>query len=57
MQEIRVHGRGGQGTVVASVILAKAFFSVGYYVRPFPLDKKKILIRSNVYNPATGGPI
>ncbi|HEA66456.1 MAG TPA: pyruvate ferredoxin oxidoreductase [Desulfobacterales bacterium] len=67
MQEIRFHGRGGQGTVVASVILAKAFFSVGYYVQTFPhfgverrgapveaylrLDKKKILIRSNVYNP------
>jgi len=67
MQEIRFHGRGGQGTVVASVILAKAFFAVGYYVQSFPhfgverrgapveaylrLDKKKILIRSSVYNP------
>ena len=53
--------------MVASVILAKAFFSAGYYVQTFPhfgverrgapveaylrLDKKKILIRSNVYNP------
>ena len=26
MQEIRFHGRGGQGTVVASILLAKAFF-------------------------------
>ncbi len=67
MQEIRFHGRGGQGTVVASILLAKAFFKAGYYVQTFPvfgverrgapveaylrLDKKKILIRSNVYAP------
>lgn len=67
MQEIRFHGRGGQGTVVASILLAKAFFKAGYYVQTFPvfgverrgapveaylrLDKKKILIRSNVYTP------
>ena len=67
MQEIRFHGRGGQGTVVASIVLAKAFFSAGYYVQTFPvfgverrgapveayirLDKEKILIRSNVYTP------
>ncbi len=67
MQEIRFHGRGGQGTVLASVILAKAFFKAGYEVQTFPLfgverrgapveaylrlDDKKILIRSNVYTP------
>ena len=67
MLEIRFHGRGGQGTVVASILLAKAYFSAGYYVQSFPLfgverrgapveaylrlDKKKILIRSNVYAP------
>ena len=67
MQEIRFHGRGGQGTVVASILLAKAFFSAGYYVQTFPvfgverrgapveaylrLAKEKILIRSNVYTP------
>ena len=67
MQEIRFHGRGGQGTVVASILLAKAFFNAGYYVQTFPvfgverrgapveaflrLDKRKILIRSNVYTP------
>ena len=67
MQEIRFHGRGGQGTVVASILLAKAFFNAGYYVQTFPvfgverrgapveaylrLDQKKILIRSNVYTP------
>ncbi|RLB80358.1 MAG: pyruvate ferredoxin oxidoreductase [Deltaproteobacteria bacterium] len=67
MLEIRFHGRGGQGTVVASIMLAKAFFKAGYYVQTFPvfgmerrgapveaylrLNKKKILIRSNVYDP------
>jgi pyruvate ferredoxin oxidoreductase gamma subunit/2-oxoisovalerate ferredoxin oxidoreductase gamma subunit len=67
MQEIRFHGRGGQGTVVASILMAKAFFKAGYYVQTFPvfgverrgapveaylrLAKKKILIRSNVYTP------
>ena len=67
MQEIRFHGRGGQGTVVASILLAKAFFSAGYYVQSFPvfgverrgapveaylrLAQEKILIRCNVYNP------
>jgi pyruvate ferredoxin oxidoreductase gamma subunit/2-oxoisovalerate ferredoxin oxidoreductase gamma subunit len=67
MQEIRFHGRGGQGTVVASILLAKAFFSAGYDVQTFPLfgverrgapveaylrlDKQKILTRNNVYAP------
>ncbi len=67
MQEIRFHGRGGQGTVVASILLAKAFFRAGYYVQSFPvfgverrgapveaylrLDKDKILLRCNVYTP------
>ncbi|MEJ2285043.1 MAG: 2-oxoacid:acceptor oxidoreductase family protein [Desulfobacterales bacterium] len=67
MQEIRFHGRGGQGTVVASILLAKAFFSAGYYVQTFPvfgverrgapveaylrLDEQKILLRCNVYTP------
>lgn len=65
MQEIRFHGRGGQGTVMASIILAKALFNAGNYVQTFPvfgverrgapveaylrLDSDKILIRSNVY--------
>ena len=67
MQEIRFHGRGGQGTVVASILLAKAIFNAGYWVQSFPvfgverrgapveaylrLDKEKILARSNVYHP------
>lgn len=67
MQEIRFHGRGGQGTVLASIALAKAYFEAGYWVQTFPvfgserrgapveaylrLDDKKILVRSNVYEP------
>jgi 2-oxoacid:acceptor oxidoreductase gamma subunit (pyruvate/2-ketoisovalerate family) len=67
MQEIRFHGRGGQGTVVATILLAKAFFKAGHYVQTFPLfgverrgapveaylrlDKQKILTRNNVYTP------
>ena len=67
MIEIRFHGRGGQGTVVASIVFAKALFQAGYQVQSFPLfgverrgapveayvrlDKERILIRTNVYNP------
>ncbi len=67
MQEIRFHGRGGQGTVVATTLLAKAFFDAGYCVQSFPLfgverrgapleaylrlDKKETLVRTNVYRP------
>ncbi len=36
MIEIRFHGRGGQGSVIASKILAKAFFMEGKYVSSFP---------------------
>ncbi|SFN03585.1 2-oxoacid:acceptor oxidoreductase family protein [Thermodesulforhabdus norvegica] len=67
MIEVRFHGRGGQGTVVASIILAKALFRSGFYVQSFPLfgverrgapveaflrwDSRKILKRTNVYRP------
>lgn len=67
MIEVRFHGRGGQGTVVASILMAKAFFQAGYFVQSFPLfgverrgapveaylrlDTRKILIRTNVYTP------
>ncbi len=67
MLEIRFHGRGGQGTVVATILLAKAFFQAGYQVQSFPLfgverrgapveaylrlDQKPIWIRTNVYTP------
>jgi len=36
MTEIRFHGRGGQGVVVASEILASAFFREGKHVQAFP---------------------
>lgn len=67
MQEIRFHGRGGQGTVLASISLARAFFDAGWQVQTFPvfgverrgapveaylrLDHEKIRLRSGVYTP------
>ncbi|MFH1058270.1 MAG: 2-oxoacid:acceptor oxidoreductase family protein [Pseudomonadota bacterium] len=36
MQKIRLHGRGGQGAVVASKILADAYFRRGLQVQAFP---------------------
>ena len=67
MEEIRFHGRGGQGTVVAAVLLAKAFFKAGFFVQTFPLfgverrgapveaylrlDRSKITLRCNIYSP------
>jgi pyruvate ferredoxin oxidoreductase gamma subunit len=67
MVEIRFHGRGGQGTVVATILLAKALFEAGYFVQSFPLfgverrgapveaylriDSREVRIRTNVYTP------
>jgi 2-oxoisovalerate/pyruvate ferredoxin oxidoreductase gamma subunit len=67
MIEIRIHGRGGQGAVVASKILAVALFTEGRQVQSFPkfgverrgapveaflrLDTEKILIRSEITDP------
>ncbi|NOZ85952.1 MAG: pyruvate ferredoxin oxidoreductase [Deltaproteobacteria bacterium] len=67
MLEIRFHGRGGQGTVVASEILALAAFKEGRYPASFPsfgserrgapvvayvrLDDKPIEQRTEVYTP------
>lgn len=36
MYEIRFHGRGGQGIVLASRLLASAFFKDGKFVQAFP---------------------
>ncbi len=36
MLEIRIHGRGGQGAVIASQILAYAFFIQKKYAQSFP---------------------
>lgn len=67
MIEIRFHGRGGQGSVTAAEILAKAAFKDGKYVQAFPffgverrgapvmaftrIDDKPIDIRYQIYNP------
>lgn len=67
MIEIRIHGRGGQGAVLASHILARACFARGYYVQVFPqfgverrgapvvafarLDDHPIRVRTHVYTP------
>ena len=36
MIEIRIHGRGGQGAVIASQILAQATFRDDMHVQAFP---------------------
>jgi 2-oxoacid:acceptor oxidoreductase gamma subunit (pyruvate/2-ketoisovalerate family) len=67
MIEIRFHGRGGQGGVIASKVLAVAMFSEGQYVQSFPAfgverrgapvqaflraDDKYIDLRCEVYHP------
>ncbi|UCG52663.1 MAG: 2-oxoacid:acceptor oxidoreductase family protein [Candidatus Latescibacterota bacterium] len=67
MLEIRIHGRGGQGAVVASKVLAAAFFKEGHYVQAFPVfgverrgapvaafvrvDQNPVRLRCNVYEP------
>lgn len=67
MIEIRIHGRGGQGNVVAAYLLASAAFEVGQYCQAFPnfgaerrgapvvafvrIDVKPILRRSQVREP------
>jgi len=37
MRELRVHGRGGQGAVIASKVLAAALFREGFSVQSFPV--------------------
>ncbi len=67
MIEIRFHGRGGQGAVIASKVLAAAAFKEGKYVQAFPsfgverrgapvmaftrIDDKPIRIRCQIYEP------
>jgi pyruvate ferredoxin oxidoreductase gamma subunit/2-oxoisovalerate ferredoxin oxidoreductase gamma subunit len=67
MIEIRFHGRGGQGAVIASKILASALFKEGKFAQAFPafgaerrgapvmaftrFDRKTITRRSMVYEP------
>ena len=67
MKEIRIHGRGGQGSVTAAELLAVAAFEDGKYSQAFPffgverrgapvtaftrLSDKKIRLRSQIYEP------
>ncbi len=68
MIEIRIHGRGGQGAVVASKVMASAFFKEGKWVQAFPsfgaerrgapvaaytrVDDQEITLRSSVRTPS-----
>ena len=67
MKEIRIHGRGGQGSVTAAELLAVAAFEDGKFSQAFPafgverrgapvmafvrLDDKPIRLRSQIYEP------
>jgi 2-oxoacid:acceptor oxidoreductase gamma subunit (pyruvate/2-ketoisovalerate family) len=67
MIEIRFHGRGGQGTVVASKILADALAKEGNFVQAYPefgverrgapvisfirIDNRQIYDKSRIYAP------
>ena len=67
MLEVRFHGRGGQGAVVASELLAAALFKEGQFVQAFPafgverrgapvaafirMDSAPIRLRCQIYNP------
>jgi pyruvate ferredoxin oxidoreductase gamma subunit/2-oxoisovalerate ferredoxin oxidoreductase gamma subunit len=67
MISIRFHGRGGQGTVIASKLLASAMFNEGWQVQAFPsfgaersgapvaaflrADRHPITIHYQVYEP------
>jgi 2-oxoacid:acceptor oxidoreductase gamma subunit (pyruvate/2-ketoisovalerate family)/2-oxoacid:acceptor oxidoreductase delta subunit (pyruvate/2-ketoisovalerate family) len=67
MYEIRFHGRGGQGAVMAAQALADAAVRIGYQAHAFPyfgaerrgapvqayarISKEKIRIKSQIYHP------
>jgi len=67
VKEIRIHGRGGQGSVLAARMLASAFVAEGKCVASFPMygferrgapvqsftriDDKPIREKTQVYNP------
>ncbi|MDI6733595.1 MAG: 2-oxoacid:acceptor oxidoreductase family protein [Planctomycetota bacterium] len=67
MLEIRLHGRGGQGGVVALEILANAYFKQNQFVQVFPefgaerrgapvasfmrVDTHPVKLRCKIYNP------
>jgi pyruvate ferredoxin oxidoreductase gamma subunit len=67
LRELRIHGRGGQGSVTAAELIAVAAFEGGVFAQAFPafgverrgapvqafvrFDDKKIRLRSQVYQP------
>ncbi len=67
MIAIRFHGRGGQGAVIASKLLASAFFTEGWQVQAFPsfgaersgapvaaflrADRQRITLHYQIYEP------
>jgi len=67
MIEIRIHGRGGQGAVIASEVLAMAAFREGKHVTSFPafgverrgapvaaftrIDDRPIRLKCEIYAP------
>lgn len=67
MRELRIHGRGGQGSVTAAELIAVAAFKSGVYSQAFPafgverrgapvqafvrFDDSKVRLRSQVYHP------
>ncbi len=67
MIEIRIHGRGGQGAVIASKVLASAVFREGRHVQSFPsfgverrgapvtafarIDDHPVRLRCQIYEP------
>ncbi|HJK75237.1 MAG TPA: pyruvate ferredoxin oxidoreductase subunit gamma [Methanocorpusculum sp.] len=67
MKELRIHGRGGQGSVTAAELIATAAFADGVHAQAFPafgverrgapvqafvrFSDEKIRLRSQVYEP------
>jgi pyruvate ferredoxin oxidoreductase gamma subunit len=67
MKELRIHGRGGQGSVTAAELIATAAFEGGVFAQAFPMfgverrgapvqafvrfADKKIRLRSQIYEP------
>lgn len=67
MEQIRIHGRGGQGVVTAAELIAMAAFYEGKQSQAFPdfgvertgapiqsfvrIDDKKIITREQIYHP------
>jgi pyruvate ferredoxin oxidoreductase gamma subunit len=67
MKELRIHGRGGQGSVTAAELIATAAFEGGVFAQAFPMfgverrgapvqafvrfADKRIRLRSQIYEP------